>query len=359
MTNGNIQYTSIDEQIEKLKQQNLIIENEAFAKETLSNFGYSSLIKSYREPYVVTQNDKKVYRSGVTFEQIYSLYLFDKNLRNAVMASMLDLEEHIKGIAADVVAQSFGVHQDDYLKFSNFKNKPRLKKQFSLSAILESMHTALNTNKNPIYHYKTVHGIVPPWILFKSAYLTTIVNFINLFKTREQKMMAERLYDMSKIRLDISALRKLMMDTLYVCIEYRNMSAHGGRIYNYSPNSKVRYDEIFGVKPNTNVEGFSQLLFLLSLLKYRRPYEYLNNVLANEVNRHTSYFPQDITFLKQVLNVDITFSNTVYVSGRSLKYHADSHCSGIKNPRKMDYWDAEKLGYTPCKKCAKDIIPYV
>ena len=65
MTNDEISYTTVNQQIEKLKLQNLIISNEEFAKEALTLFGYSNLIKSYREPYVIISNDKKVYRSGL------------------------------------------------------------------------------------------------------------------------------------------------------------------------------------------------------------------------------------------------------------------------------------------------------
>lgn len=67
MTNDEISYTTVNQQIEKLKLQNLIISNEEFAKEALTLFGYSNLIKSYREPYVIISNDKKVYRSGGYF----------------------------------------------------------------------------------------------------------------------------------------------------------------------------------------------------------------------------------------------------------------------------------------------------
>ena len=34
-------------------------------------------------------------------------------------------------------------------------------------------------------------------------------------------------YDTNKIALPDEALKKLMMDTLYICIEYRNVAAHG------------------------------------------------------------------------------------------------------------------------------------
>lgn len=55
-----IQYTTIDQQIEKLKSLNLTIFDEARAKKSLELFGYSNLIKSYREPYTITSNGKNL-----------------------------------------------------------------------------------------------------------------------------------------------------------------------------------------------------------------------------------------------------------------------------------------------------------
>ena len=86
---GNeIHYSTAKEQVEKLLSQNLIIENEQIAAAVLQSFGYSNLIKSYRDPYIIKIDGKKIYRDGVTFDQVSSLYFFDKALRNAVMASM-------------------------------------------------------------------------------------------------------------------------------------------------------------------------------------------------------------------------------------------------------------------------------
>ena len=63
------------------------------------------------------------------------------------MASMLDLEEHIKAIAADVIGSSFGIHQDEYLQFKNYRDKKRRKQRFSLSGILDTMRKTINTIK--------------------------------------------------------------------------------------------------------------------------------------------------------------------------------------------------------------------
>lgn len=72
---NTIKYTTAEQQIEKLKSQNLIILNEDRAKLSLQLFGYTNLIKGYREPYIVNSGGHKSYRSGVTFEQICSLYI--------------------------------------------------------------------------------------------------------------------------------------------------------------------------------------------------------------------------------------------------------------------------------------------
>lgn len=301
----NIQYATPKEQIEKLKSQHLIIDDEAVAMDMLNLFGYSNLIKSYREPYTITIDGIRVYRSGVTFEQIYSLYILDKNLRNAVIAAMIDLEEHVKEAAADVIAKSFGTHQNDYLEFRKYSNKRKRKCQFTLKGILDTMQNTLNTDKDPIHHYNTEHGIVPPWILFKSIYFSTIVNFIDQFKTPERNQLVCKLYSLEELGMSLETGRMLMMDTLFVCLEYRNLAAHGGRTYNYQYNYSFRAAEIFGFDDLPSVSGFGFFLFLLSLLNYQAPYQRLDSVLVREVNRHCKDFPQDVTYLGQILNIDI------------------------------------------------------
>lgn len=48
-----IGYTDVNYQINKLRSQNLIIEDEPSAIRLLSQCGYSNLVKSYRDPLKV------------------------------------------------------------------------------------------------------------------------------------------------------------------------------------------------------------------------------------------------------------------------------------------------------------------
>ena len=54
-----IQYADVNQQIEKLKSRNLTFKNIDYARKYLELYGYSNLIKSYRDPYVIEENGKK------------------------------------------------------------------------------------------------------------------------------------------------------------------------------------------------------------------------------------------------------------------------------------------------------------
>lgn len=348
---SDIKYTTVDEQVEKLINQNLIINDIDYAKYNLKRFGYSNLIKSYREPYIIRTGDKITYRSGVTFEQILSLYMLDKNMRNAVMAAMQDLEEHIKETAAGVIAKSFGTEQSQYLAYRNYVNKRKSKYRFTLQGILDTLNNTLHTDKNPIGHYQSKYEAVPPWILFKSIYFSTMINFIDLFKVNEQTELVSILYNDTS--LSTNALRKLMMDTLYTCLEYRNIAAHGGRIYCHHCSHNVRAEQIFGSLRQNDIKGFSQLLFLLNLFEYQEPYKQLKLSLETELSRHCNRFSDDTTYLGQILNVNIVPTQMSYISPHSNKYHSIPHCSGLNFSKPIDLNEAKRAGYQPCKKCYK------
>lgn len=341
-----------EDQIAKLESLNLIIEDKEFAIKALNTYGYSNLIKSYRDPYVITDiNGRKSFRDGVSFEQILSLYLLDKNLRNAVMSSLLDFEELIKTQAADVISFSFGTSTDDYLVFRNYRDKKNKRNQFTLNAILEKLREVCETGKDPVHYYHRKYQDVPPWILFKGIYFGTIVNFIDLFKKDQLKSIADNLYPSLTDLSDLDK-SKLMLDTMFICLEYRNLAAHGGRIYNYSSRKQLRKENLASLNPPAE-NGLSQLLFLLRLLYYPAPFENLSDVLDSEINRHCSMYPQDVTYLSQILNINIQHHEYVFKSKDSNIFHINPYCSGIINPERMELFEARNANLVPCKRCIR------
>ena len=86
-------------------------------------------------------------------------------------------------------------------------------------------------------------------------------------------------------------------------------------------------------------------------MDYQAAFKYLNKVLNRELTRHCTAFPQYLTYLGQILNVNITSHQVVWISDSSNKYHANQHCSGLKNAKQIDLKQAQELGFVQCKRC--------
>lgn len=359
-----IEYTSPEQQISLLKSKGLAFSSEEYAIQALNEHGYYNIINSYKSPYIEIAQGAKRYFPGTTFEQIYSLFLLDYNLRNSIMAAMLDIEEHLRAAAADVLAKSFGTNQNDYLKWENFRDRRVSRHRFSLSGILETLKKNLCSEKDPIKYYRENYGVIPPWILFKGTYFSTLINFIRLFKGGQKRAVIQKLYPIAQQEIDSPYVKKLFSDTLSMCLEYRNLAAHGGRVYNYNPNSRIQVsEELFQIMPSAKgqydgsdiSQGFTQLLFALSFFSYDNPHTEISKTFNEEINRHCNAFPKDADFLQRITGIKITKKHVVYISDGTQRYHLNPHCSGIKNAYYIPYEEALRKGYVPCKRCAKGI----
>lgn len=359
-----IEYTTPEQQIKILKSKGLKFDNEGFALEALNEYGYYNIINSYKSPYIDIIKGKKSYIPGTTFEQIFSLFILDYNLRNSIMAAMLGFEEHLRAAAADILAKTFGTDHNVYLNRNNYRDRHVTKQQFSLDGILGTLHKNILSEKDPIKYYRENYGTIPPWILFKGTYFSTLINFIRLFKGPQKQVLIEKLYPVTPPESNLPYLKKVFSDTLFMCLEYRNLAAHGGRIYNYSPNNSIELsDEIFRIFPdakgqyaysNTS-QGFTQLLFALSLFNNDEPHREISGTFHTEINRHCNVYLDDAFFLQSITGIKITRKHVVYISDKTKKYHLNPHCSGMENSYYIPYETAISKGYLPCKRCIKSL----
>lgn len=299
------QFTTIDEQIKRLKSRGLSINNEETAYELLSTYGYFNIINGYKEPYIFKTEVSAQYIPGTTFEQIYSLFCLDHAIRNQILLLMLDLEEHLRSVTSYVIAESFGIKEEDYLKYKNYQNRSSSNPRFALPNILDSLKNATLSNKNPIKYYRENYHNVPPWVLFKGVFLSTLVNFIRLQKPKQKSDIIVKMYDIKYESID-KYIKDLFTDTLFLCLEFRNLAAHGGRIYNYIPSSSIRVslesEKILNIKITNfanihKVHSLGTLVCMLDLFKRKTYSKSLKKVIESEIKKHFNIYPNDLPYL--------------------------------------------------------------
>ena len=347
------QYTTAEQQLQKLKLQKLTILNEEQAKSALETYGYYNIINGYRDPYITRSYGEKIYNSGVTFEQIFALFSLDHNIRDAVMLSMIDFEEHLRAVVSNIIGKDFGIDHNNYLSKNNYRDKPVNDSYFSRNKILNTLYElAEKSKKEPLQYYRNKYKTIPPWILLKGTYFGTLVNYIRLFKKPQRDQLVKALYGRRVTSENIDTFKDLLSDSLFLCLEYRNLTAHGGRVYNHAPKKTLRY-------PKGNNSGITQLLYALDNFQYHLPFERLDSTINKALNNYCHSYPHDVPRLEQALGTNITVENYVWANHKAKKYHTNPHCSGANNCEHITLKSAVETGYTPCKKCCNNIVPAV
>ena len=240
------------------------------------------------------------------------MFTLDHNLRNSIMASMLDLEECLRAATAEIIARNFGIDHNAYLNYSNYRDRISSNPKFSLKGILSTLHNNVHSGKDPIRYYREQYGVIPPWILLKGTYFSTLINFIKCFKhTQKQQLLSILLNDF--VPEDITPeIISIIQTTLFICLDYRNAAAHGGRIYNfhsnYADNLSINNDLILLFPQLENLKklsGIYQLMSLLNIFKYKQPLQIIADSLNEQVNRHLNLYPNDINLLSQHIGIPI------------------------------------------------------
>lgn len=213
-------FKSLDEQIKILREKGLVIDNEDYAKEVLFRENYFFL-NGYRHLFMKSQ-DKSKYIDGTKFEEVYSLFLFDRRIRNILFKNILIIENNIKSIISYQLSKKYGYREKEYLKASNFNTAFDSKRQ--VNDVISKMKRQIKTNATvhaATRHYVLNYGYIPLWVLVKVLSFGIVVELFSVLKKEDQ-------YDIIEFYgLDL----KPFLTNLSILSNYRNLCAHEDIVY--------------------------------------------------------------------------------------------------------------------------------
>ena len=213
-------FKTLDEQIEILKSKHMTISNEEYAKGILLRENYFFL-SGYRHIFMVSKNER-VYKDGTTFEELYSLFLFDRTFRNILFKNLLIIENNFKSIISYQLSKKYGYRENDYLRNKNFTRRPD--KQRQLNDLLKKMKRQIRVNGSQhtaTQHYSYNYGYIPLWILVKVLSFGLICEMFSILKDEDQKAIGD-IYNLPTDTLELY---------LPLLSNYRNLCAHEDIVY--------------------------------------------------------------------------------------------------------------------------------
>ena len=253
-------FKTIEEQIQILISKGLTVEDYDKAKEILLRENYFFL-NGYRSPFLITGS--KIFVEGSTFEELYSLFTFDRYFRNIIFKNVLIVENNYKSIFSYVLSKKYGYKEKDYLNVNNFNRNKETSRQ--INDLLRKLKRQIRINgyqHQATSHYINNYGYIPMWVSVKVLSFGLMSELFSILKDEDKEEIA------SYYCIDADALQ----DYLSILSNYRNLCAHEDILYNHETQKGIadtRYHELLEIPQveDEYIYGKHDIFALIIILK--------------------------------------------------------------------------------------------
>ena len=220
-------FKTIDEQIEILRSKGMVFEDYDKAREILMRENYFFL-NGYRSPFLM--NGTKRFIEGTTFEELYSLFTFDRFFRNIIFKNVLIVENNYKSIYSYVLSKKYGYKEKDYLNINNFDRSKEKNRQ--INDLLRKLKRQIRINgyqHQATSHYINNYGYIPMWVGVKVLSFGLMSELFTILKSEDRKEIADY-YNLSPEKIE---------NYMSILANYRNLCAHEDILFNHETQKTI------------------------------------------------------------------------------------------------------------------------
>lgn len=265
------EYKTNIELINYLISKGLIINDKENSLNNLERYSYYSIINGYK--FVFKNNDNN-YKENTSFEEIFALYEFDKNIKSIFLKYILEIEIIIKSLMSNTLAKQYGIQ--NYLNSSNFDDNIN---KNSINIFIKKIEKEIDDNyiKHPaIKHYKYVYGFVPPFVLTKILTFGTISKYYSLLKQYDRQTISKY------FKLSDKLLKQILINLTMV----RNISAHSDRLFAYRNKYDISFKNIEKKYPRKeNLCNLYMIIKCMKVLLDEKKYNEFRYLLDKEIEK--------------------------------------------------------------------------
>ena len=255
-------FKTLQEQVDILESKGLLIEDRDECIDILLRENYF-FINGYRHLLMKSPQDRN-FVVGSTFRELYSIFLFDRYLRNIIFKNLLIVENNMKSIISYQLSKKYGYREKDYLNAKNFTNDPD--KSRRVKDLINKMKRQIRVNgqqHTATMHYITNYGYIPLWVLVKLLSFGVISDLFTVLKPEDKVGIAD-IYDVEVSQLE---------DFLPILANYRNLCAHEDILYDHRTDKSIDnniYHEKLGIlkMDDEYIYGKNDIFAVVIILKY-------------------------------------------------------------------------------------------
>ena len=265
------QYKNPNELVEYLISKGVSVSNKEDVLDKIKKYSYYGVINSYKDVFKTSDNN---YKKNVSFEEIYALYEFDKNIRFLFLKYILEIETIIKSLLAETISKKYGI--ENYLIVDNFDNSVNSSIiEESIEKIKEEIEKQ-NGKHEALTHYIDEYGFVPPFVLTKILTLGKLSRLYAMLKQSDRQMISK------EFKISDKLLKQIMKNMTMV----RNICAHNDKLFSFHSKFLLTFKDID--KNYINKDNSTNLYMIMKsmqvLLDEEKSLEF-EKLIDNEINK--------------------------------------------------------------------------
>lgn len=278
---------SIENQVKNLIDLGLLVEDKTYAKKILGRISYYRLIKAYS----ITLKKDGRYISEISFEDILSLYKFDRELRQLIF----EIIEHIEVSLRAVITNYFSLKYGNF-GYKDLSNVGKYKNRYKEALNDLEKETKRNRRSPFIKNFKDNYegGEIPLYAVIEVASFGTLSKMYKNMKNEDKSKIAKVFHT------DYHYFESWIENFAYI----RNICAHYGRLYGAKLTKSPKLYKEYLKKNISNNTIFATLVNLKIVSEeenYKKFYHDLTELIARYENielRHVGF----IENWKELLN---------------------------------------------------------
>ncbi len=263
------EYMSNEQLIDYLisKKVNVINKEEAIKK--IEKYTYYSIVNSYKFNFKDSNNN---YLPNVSFDEIFALFEFDKNLKYIILKYTLEIETIIKSLMANQISKNYGLI--NYLTIDNLDDNAQIETKEKL---INKINEEINHNYNihsAITHYKDKYGYIPPFVLMKILTFGVTSRYYGLLKQKDRQKIAKY------FKISDKSLKQILKNLTSI----RNIAAHSDRLFCFRDKYTLSFkliDKNYNIKDNTT--NLYMMIKALKLILTKGLYNEMIKRINNEI----------------------------------------------------------------------------
>lgn len=233
------EYKTFNQQLTILRSRGLEVPTNGQPKRFLEEENYYNVINGYKDLFLKRDGYKNLlipeqYREGASFNELKSLFLFDRELRILFLKYVLVFENSFKTVISHEFCRKYP-KPNSYLEIKNYVDNNPKKVLQQIAILTKTIHDKVD-KEGAIKHYIEEYGSVPLWVLVNYLTIGNVAHLYDVLTDADKNVIAKFYYDKYVKQYKSNDIVRISSEDLASALKIinlvRNKCAHDERLYN-------------------------------------------------------------------------------------------------------------------------------